>query len=589
MSCGGPWGRLFLFLYLEVSVVELIIVRIIKMQAITCQSQHGAVTLRAESTPFSEFPGQIGIFVDYQNDPGSLRRFYPNAVSSMADLASHCKDVLQRYSADRNVLCDALTEINTKFGAGPKTFENIELLRAADTVAVVTGQQAGLFTGPLYTIYKALSAVREAECLRSQGQNAVPVFWVATEDHDFEEVSQTFVIGRSGELVESKTEPMHCNENLPVGYVQLDDSITPVIDALIDSLQPTEFTAEVRKLIEDCWRPGEYFGDAFGKMLTHLMADRGLIILCPLNPKLKQLASPIYVEAIRRSGEIVAALRARSDELVADGYTAQVLVGEDYFPLFWQASDDTRNALKTSPDGTVHKKDGSRIFTLDELAQIAAEDPIRFSPSVVLRSVVQDYILPTVCYFGGGAEIAYFAQSGEVYRILDRPVTPIIHRQSFTFVESKHAKTLARYDLTLRDLFQGFDQLLPNIVEKFLNTGSTKIFAEVEEEINTQLNRLDQDLSQIDAGLAENLAKRRRKILYHISALRHKFHNVQVRKDEVVKRQIESLFASLLPHKHLQERSLNIAYFLNRFGPNFVDWICNSIDLEDKTHRVIYL
>ncbi len=558
-------------------------------QEIACQSRSGAVTLRAESIPFSDFPGQSRLFIDYQTDPLSLKKYYPQAIASQDDIASLVPGVLANHKADRNVLADALAEINIKFGAGHKTLKNIESLRSPDTVAVVTGQQAGLFSGPLYTIYKAMSAIRQVERLREQGVNAVPVFWVATEDHDFEEVSKTYVIDRQGELYESKTEPSHCYEDLPVGYVKLDSSIKEGIADLIAALSPTEFTAEVRHLIEDSWRPDDYFGDAFGKLLTHLLGDYGLIILCPLHPKLKRLAAPIYVEAIRSSAEIVDALRKRSDELVESGYAAQVLVGEDYFPLFWQAENDTRNALKRTDAGTFRKKDGSREFTLEELAQIAESEPERFSPSVVLRSVAQDYILPTVCYFGGAAEIAYFAQSGEVYRILDRTPTLILHRQSFTFVESKHAKTLSKYGLQLARLFEGFEELLPGIVEKYLNSDSARVFAEVEEAINTQLNRLDQDLSQIDTTLAENLAKRRRKIIYHIGALRNKFYNVQVRKDAVIRQQIEGLFTALLPHKHLQERALNITYFLDRFGLNFIDWIYNAVDLDDRAHRVIRL
>ena len=558
-------------------------------QEIACASSRGNVKLQVSSLPFSEIPHQSRLFIEYQRDPVLLKRFYPNTVTSFDQISKFIPEVLTNYKADRDVLCDALTEINIKFGAGEKTLRNIEILRSPDAVAVVTGQQAGLFSGPLYTIYKALSAIRAAECLRGQGFKAVPVFWVATEDHDFEEVSKTFVIGRKGELVESQTEPSHCHENLPVGYIKLDETIKQGIRELIDSLMPTEFTDELRTLLEDCWKPDEYFGDAFGKLLTRLVGKRGLIILCPLNEKLKRLAAPIYVGAIKRSAEIVDALRKRSDELVADGYAAQVLVAEDYFPLFWQGADDTRNALKKTEKGTFRKKDGSREFTLDELAEIADREPVRFSPSVVLRSVVQDYILPTVCYFGGAAEIAYFAQSGEVYRILDRPVTPILHRQSFTFVESKNARTLAKYDLELTDLFEGFDNLLPQIVEEYLNADSASIFADVEEKINAQLNRLDQDLSRIDATLAENLAKRRRKIIYHIGAMRHKFHNVQVRKDEVIRQQIEAMFTALLPHKHLQERSLNITYFLNRYGFNFVDWIDSAIDLDDRGHRLVYL
>ncbi len=518
-----------------------------------------------------------------------MKEYYPDAVGSHTQIAARIPDVLANHKADRNLLCDALEEMNVSCGANEKTLENIGLLRDSDCVAVVSGQQAGLFSGPLYTIYKALSAVKMTECLRGRGFKAVPVFWIATEDHDFEEVSKTFVLGRSGELAELKNEPRRCYDNLPVGTVQLDDSIKQTIQELFEDLSLTEFTDELRELIEQSWAPQTYFGDAFAKLLMRLFGKYGLIILCPLDPRLKQLAAPIYTEAIKQSAEIVAALRKRSDELQEKGYHAQVLVGEDYFPLFWQARDKTRNALKKSAEGTFKTKDNSREFTLAELADIAEREPTRFSPSVVLRSVVQDYILPTACYFGGAAEIAYFAQSGEVYRILNRPQTPIFHRQSFTIVESRHAKTLEKYDLKLTDLFAGQENLLPKIVEQYLNTETARIFAEAEEKINIELNRLDQNLSQIEPTLAENLAKRRKKINYHIGTMRHKFHHAQMRKDATINRRLETMFAALLPHKHLQERTLNISYFLNRYGLNFVDWIYDAIDLDDKAHRIIYL
>ena len=559
------------------------------MDEIACKSAKGGMVLRVESLPFTEIPGQSRLFTTYQNDPLSLKKYYPTAVESHTQIVNRIPEVLERHVADRGVLCDALDEMNRKFDAGSETLENIALLREPDTVAVVTGQQAGLFSGPLYTIYKALSAIKMTECLRDRGFKVVPVFWVATEDHDFEEVSKTFVLNRTGAVSALKNEPKRCYENNPVGYIKLDETITETVEELFSDILPTEFTGELRELIEESWRPENYFGDAFAKLMMRLLGKYGLIVLCPLDKRLKELASPIYVEAIKKSSEIVDGLRKRSDELVAEGYHAQVLIGEDYFPLFWQASDHTRNALKKSDKGTFRTKDNSQEFTLDELAGIAEKDPERFSPSVVLRSVVQDYLLPTVCYFGGAAEIAYFAQSGEVYRILDRPRTPIFHRQSFTVVESKHAKTLAKYDLSFADLFAGIEQLLPGIVERHLNKDSANIFADVEEKINTELNRLDQDLSQIDATLAENLAKRRRKIIYHLGALRQKFHRVQVRKDETINKQIEAMFAALLPNKHLQERSLNVSYFLDRYGMYFSDWLYQATDLDDRAHRIIYL
>ena len=207
----------------------------------------------------------------------------------------------------------------------------------------------------------------------------------------------------------------------------------------------------------------------------------------------------------------------------------------------------------------------------------------------MLRPVVQDYLFPTVCYFGGGAEIAYFAQNSEVYRIMDRPVTPILHRQSFTIIEAKHARTLEKYELEFTDLFAGEAEVLPKIVDKFIDPNTAKLFAEAEKKINTELNRLDQSLSQIDVTLAANLATRRRKIVYHIAALQKKYQFRRVEMDEIIDRRVRSAFTSLLPHGNLQERTLNVTSFLDRFGPKFIDMVYDSIDLDDKGHRVVYL
>ncbi len=558
-------------------------------QEIACPCPAGKVILQTESLSFSDVPHQTKLFTEYQENPLALKKYYPLTVASHTQISQRIPEVLQNYKTDRAALCDILEEANKANGAGEETLKNLKLLRDEDCVAVVTGQQAGLFTGPLYTIYKALSAVRLTECLRGRGYKAVPVFWIATEDHDFEEVSKVEVIGKNGELVQLKNEPQRCRENLPVGYVKLDDSIDKTIEELFNALPHTEFTGEIKKAIEESWTSGVDYGDAFARLLAKITGKYGLILLCPLDERLKKLAAPVYIEAVKKSDEIVSALIARSDELKENGYHAQVLITPDYFPLFWQAKNKTRHAIKKTFAGTYKVKDSEKEFTLEELTGIAAAEPQRFSPSVVLRSVVQDYLLPTVCYFGGAAEIAYFAQSAEVYRILQRPVTPIFHRQSFTIVESKHAKTLEKYDLHLKDLFAGIQNILPQIVEKHLNREMGQLFGEVEEKINIELNRLDRSLTAYEPTLAENLANRRRKIIYHIGNLRNKFHHAQMRKDAVVMRQIETLFSALLPNRHLQERSLNIASLINNHGLYLIDWIYAAIDLDDKEHRIIYL
>ncbi len=559
------------------------------MQESGCSVSVGVGGLRTESLPFLSVPGQSKLFIDYQTNPLSLAKYYPSIVSSHTEVTARIPEVLANYKTNRAQLCDALTLMNSKFGAGAKTIENIDLLREHETVAVVTGQQTGLFTGPLYSIYKALSAIKMSECLRGRGINAVPVFWMATEDHDLEEVSNAFVIDSGQELAEFRVSADESEHGKSVGRMKLDGSVSGAVAELFASLPTTEFTDELRRQLELSWTMGMPFGEAFGTFLTRLLGKYGLIIVDPLDDTLKRLSAPVYAEAINNSSEIVSALTARSAELVIDGYQAQVLVEKDYFPLFWHTDDGRRVALRRNADGLLQVKGEKTAFSESELAGRASSEPERFSPGAMLRPVVQDYLFPTVCYFGGGAEIAYFAQNSEVYRILDQPVTPILHRQSFTIVEAKHARTLEKYELEFADLFAGETELLPKLVDKFIDPNTAKLFAEAEEKINTELNRLDQALSQMDVTLAENLATRRRKIIYHIGALRKKYQFRRAEMDETIGRRIRTAFTSLLPDGHLQERTLNVTSFLNRFGPNFIDMVYDSINLDDKGHRVIYL
>ena len=549
----------------------------------------GDAVLSVESVPFSELPGQSRLFLDYQNDPLSLQHFYPGASATHADIRGRVPEVLHNYKSDRQTLCDVLLEQNRRFSAGETSIENIERLRQADCVAVMTGQQAGLFSGPLYTIYKAFSAVKMAECLSGRGINAIPVFWVASEDHDFDEVSTAGFINSNGELSVVENRPPSSDLEIPVGRIELDGSINKAIEDITSQLPKTAFTNEVTTLLAENWKHGRTFSDSFAAMIAKLFAEYGLVVIDPLDQRLKRLAAPIYSLAIERSVEINEALRRRSEELETAGYHGQVKIDSSYFPLFWHDDDGRRISLKFTTRGTVVTKDKSREFTVDELKQLAYEGPERFSPGVVLRPVVQDWMLPTVSYFGGAAEVAYFAQNSEVYRLLERPATTILHRQSFTVVEPKARRIMDAFGLGLKDLFDGRDRLKLRVARDHLSKDSARVFAEAEEKINMELNRLDQYIAPNDPTVAANLAKRRRKVLYHIAAIREKFYRSQLRKDKTLDRRIDALFTHLLPKDQLQERTLNVTYFIDQFGPNFTSWIYDSIDLDDRGHRMIYL
>ena len=372
------------------------------------ESLHGKNQFRISDLPFAQIPAQSRLFLEFQTDPLSLKRFYPNAVASPSDIAKFAPEVLANYKTDRAALCDALAEINTKAGAGQKTLANIELLRQSSTVAVLTGQQAGLFTGPLYTIYKALSAIKLADELRLQGTPAVPVFWTATEDHDLEEVSTTYSLASDGGLVQAAYIADDRFIGSSVGDVKLDSSIAGLIDEMFSEMSNTPFSADLKATLADSWNEGTGFGDAFISSLASVFAELGLIFIDPMHQGIKRLASPLYVGAIERSDEIVAAIRERSRILEAEGFHSQVLVEEDYFPLFWHDDHGKRRSLMKIGESVYRTKETRFELTRNDLIEFATNEPQRLSPGVMLRPAVQDYLLPTVCYFGGGADRAYF-------------------------------------------------------------------------------------------------------------------------------------------------------------------------------------
>lgn len=562
-----------------------------------CHSTPEQAGLRVESLSFDQIPQQSRLFLDYLRDPIALQRFYPEAVRHHFELAGRRERVLAGYQTDRGALCDALERMNRRWGARKETIANIQLLREADCVAVVSGQQAGLFTGPLYTLYKALSAVKLAECMTQRGVKTVPVFWIATEDHDFAEVAAAEFLNRDCALAKvSISEAIH-PEGLPVGRVTLDESISKSLDELLTSLPETEFSDELASLLRESYQPGRAYGDAFAQMLTALIGERGLVLLDPLDSDLKRLAATLYSDAARRAPEMATAIAYRSRELEEAGYHAQVTAFENSFPLFLHDETGARHALMRNENGKYQEKtagqqggrEGRSEYSADELAEWALREPERFSPNVTLRSVVQDYLLPTMAYYGGAAEIAYFAQNAEVYRILERPMTPILHRASMTFVGKHTWRALARYGVSLKDFFAGYDHVVTTVVEKYLGKETSEAFDHTTETFKTELNALQEKLREVDPTLADALETGRRKINYQIDGLRTRFQRAQVSRDEALQRQLERAFDLLYPGKSLQERHINVTSLLARHGRYVIDWIFDAIDLASNEHQIVYL
>ena len=554
--------------------------------ATECQDLEAAADEMTDALRFTEIPRTTRLFNDFLYDYSKVGRFYSDYGRSVEPLADHARRIgAQEF--DRKRVPDALERINRQAGSSELTFKHIEMLRRPGSVAIVTGQQAGLFTGPLYTIHKALTVIKLAACLRDQGVEAAPVFWIATEDHDYEEVNHCKVVDREGHLAQIRYEASGHKPDEPVGSVSLCPAISQTIDELIARIAPSEFMPAIEQDLRESYAEGVGFADAFARLMARLFRDYGVVLLDPLDQELKQVAAPLYAKAMEKSSEIATALVERSGELEAAGYHAQIHVSDDMVPLF--IMDDGRRAAITQHGDRFSVKGSSNSFTREELVELATRCPNCFSPNVTLRPVVQDFLLPTAAYIGGPAEIAYFAQLQVVYQTLDRQQPCVLPRASFTIVEGRHQKTMKKYGLELRDFFDGLHPAVTKVVEQSLDRDTSNAFTETERVLNEHLDRLRSALERTDKTLSDPLETSRAKMMYQLEHLRTRFIHSSAHREETAYRQVERAFTTLYPDKNLQERELNVYYFLSRYGPSLLGDLYEAADLGFSNHKIVYI
>ena len=504
---------------------------------------------------FRGAPGTSPLFLDYLDAWPLLRRYYSNYYSpeSIADFARK-RSPLERAHLDR--LCTALNEQHKQWGAGGSGIDKLN----SGAVAVVTGHQPGLFTGPMFALYKAITAIMLARTLNESGISAVPVFWVAAEDHDHEEIRSAFVLNRESQLHELRVDLVG-ESTAPVGWTQYGDDIKPAISQCMEVLPQTEFSKEVRDILESSFRPGGSPVDGFGRMMSRLFADAGMVFVNPLHPVLKELAKPTLDAAVLANEAIRAAVLSRSEALVSAGYHAQVKVDQNFTGLF-RYNGKFRQVLKP--------------------AELSSDGLL--SPNALLRPVVQDSLFPTVAYVGGPAEIAYFAQSAAAYQALGRTMPPVFPRISATLLEPRIKRGLTKYALDFLDVLRGPEALRRKAIEGIQDVAA---FDRVRTSVTAAMESLGPMLTSVDPTLLGALENSQQKILHQVEGLRTRFLNAEARRNEVLERHLDAISHSLFPDKKLQERVINVSSFLVRYGPGLVGRIEKQLDIDPTEHQIL--
>lgn len=512
--------------------------------------------------PISVLPHTSRLYAHFVEDFSQLADFYayPPTWEGIHQAA-------QRADRDRRLrrrVAEILQRQNTAWGADDSVRQNIERL-AEGALAVVTGQQATLFSGPAYSFYKVLAALRLADTLSAQGIAAVPVFWLATEDHDLAEVCGCWWHGRTGlRRLELNFAPDVVGR--PVGRVELPAAVADLVEQAIAELEGPS-APSVSAALREAYRSGRTLGTAMAVLVHRLLAGRGLVVLDPVDEELHQLALPLYRRTLDEAARLVELLLERSEELVRRGYHVQARVGEDSTLLFVTV-DGKRTALERRGKLFVA---GEHLFRHEEVLAMMEQRPSEVSANVLLRPVVQDALLPTVAYIGGPSEIAYLAQSECLYRALEVPMPAVIARPGFTLVEPAVRRVLDRYELRVEDLFQGRQQVRALMERETLPAELSERFTEGERRLRQLLDDLQPPLVRLDPTLGGALENVRRKMLYHFERLREKAGRAWAQRTGVLDRHEQLLVEALYPHHSLQERVLCFLPFLARRGMLLLD------------------
>jgi bacillithiol biosynthesis cysteine-adding enzyme BshC len=524
------------------------------------------------SIPFRRLPHQPKLFLRFVDDFPSVARFYahPPTFEAVTQTAKSLAFPAER----RTEVAAALRDINASLGAGAATERNLDRLENG-AVAIVSGQQVGLFGGPAYAFYKALSVIRVAEELTEAGLPAVPVFWMATEDHDLDEVRRVSWF-KGGKLTRFELSADEVRGR-PVGRVKLGAPVEELTRNVAELLTGPASTA-VARLLRESYRADETYGNAFGKLFAQVFGDYGLILLDPLDARLHRIAAPVYRKALEDRDALNEKLLERGNELEAAGFEPQVKVTANSTLLFHLA-DGLRQPIASNgsnvPAGATggsagashgNFKSGDRSWTRDEALRLAEDAPETLSPNALLRPVVQDYLLPTAAFSAGPAEIAYLAQSEVVYRHILGRVPAILPRADFTVLDVKADKLLQRYHLCIENIWTGPQELRRQMETVSLPKQLALDFDQKKAQIEATLAQLGEDIEKLDSTLAGAVATAREKMAFLLDKLREKTGRALDERAGLISEHAEFLENLLYPDRVLQSRGLCFLAFLAQWG-----------------------
>jgi bacillithiol biosynthesis cysteine-adding enzyme BshC len=491
----------------------------------------------------------------------------------------------QGHARDRARVADLIRHQQDQRGAPAAARAAAARLADPASVAVVTGQQAGVFGGPMYTLLKAISALqlaRQAE--RDHGAPTIALFWVEAEDHDWEEIRSCTVLDAEFQPRTVTLADLAGAGERPIAQLTLDNGVEQTIDELAAVLQPSEFTTATLADLRAAWRPGAGMARAFAVWLERVLGPYGLVVFESADPAAKPLVASVFAKELSSPGQTAALAARAGEELAARGHAPQVVTQPDNVSLF--SIEDGRKPIKRSGDQLLI---GERAFDTAALASAAASSPASFSPNVLLRPIVQDTLFPTVCYVAGPSELAYLGQLRGVYDEFGVPMPLMFPRTSATLLDSGAARFLHKYDVPFEELRTPDESALNKLLEAQLPASVEASLRDAVTEVDEAMARVAKALPQLDPTLVGAAKTTLGKMEHELRSLHTKVIHAAKKRHDVLRRQFVRAQAQAFPEGHPQERTLGGVYFLNKYGHGLVELLLDELPVDAGKHWVVTL
>ena len=540
-----------------------------------------------QSIDYRQLPWSSKLFRDYCHAFDRLEPFFTGSPLDPVVWQRAIRSRQARSGPHAEISAVTVAQLTAR-GAPPEAVASARSLTDPKTVAIVTGQQAGLFGGPLFTLLKALTAVKLARRVSVEhGVTAVPVFWVHAEDHDLDEISTCDVL-TDDFTPHALTVPHDADSGLPASAMRLTDSITDVVAELRQVLPETEFSETVLEELTRAYRPGAGMVDAFSRWMDGLLGELGLVIFDGSDPDAKPLVRSVLARALEAPRETSALAVRSGTDLSTLGYHTQVTPSLDAAALFY--SGGRRESIRLVPEGPSVDgmfQVGTETIAGDQLRARAADRPDLFSPNVLLRPVIQDAMFPTVGYVAGPSELAYLAQLRRVYDHFDIPMPVVYPRASATILDTATLRFLGRYDVEFERLQARDDAVLNRLLAALLPKAVERTLSDAEQATGERLAAVAAEVAAVDPTLVGAVETTQGRVNRDLQNLRNKIIQAAKRRDATLRRQFHRARSQAFPNGGLQERAVAGVYFLNRYGPHLVSRLLEDLPLEIGHHWLL--